>query len=406
MDDGRSRLFVPIRAERFRDQSRLSDVIAPPYDVLSPAGRAELAARSSHNIVHLTLPVGRPDPYAAAAAVLARWREEAALVREAAPCVYVVQQDFLTPDGRRYVRTGVIGGLGVEGYDGGRVRPHERTHGGPKEDRYALGQAIRCAPEPIFALVRDGHGHLKRRLEGVTKHEPTVTGDFDGGAVGVWRVRGVQAEEIAHAVGDGPLYIADGHHRYETASALRAALPGADRIPALVVPADDPGVVVLPTHRFVRGGTMAPGDLLASWERDYIVEDRETELDPKGLLDALGSRPAAVVVFPDGRMVSVVGRADRAEDLEIAVIERDIIQPAAVGGKVEYTASPAELLDAVTSHGATGVLVRPTPVTQVLAVADAGATMPPKSTYFVPKVPSGLLILPFDEASQSDEGQP
>ena len=151
---------------------------------------------------------------------------------------------------------------------------------------------------------------------------------------------------------------------------------------------------------------MAPGDLLASWERDYIVEDRETELDPKGLLDALGSRPAAVVVFPDGRMVSVVGRADRAEDLEIAVIERDIIQPAAVGGKVEYTASPAELLDAVTSHGATGVLVRPTPVTQVLAVADAGATMPPKSTYFVPKVPSGLLILPFDEASQSDEGQP
>ena len=188
MDDGRSRLFVPIRAERFRDQSRLSDVIAPPYDVLSPAGRAELAARSSHNIVHLTLPVGRPDPYAAAAAVLARWREEAALVREAAPCVYVVQQDFLTPDGRRYVRTGVIGGLGVEGYDGGRVRPHERTHGGPKEDRYALGQAIRCAPEPIFALVRDGHGHLKRRLEGVTKHEPTVTGDFDGGAVGVWRV--------------------------------------------------------------------------------------------------------------------------------------------------------------------------------------------------------------------------
>jgi len=406
MDDGGSRLFVPITAERFRAESRLSDVIAPPYDVLSPAERAELAARSSHNIVHLTLPEGDPDPYASAAAVLARWRDEGALVREPAACVYVVQQDFLTPDGRRYVRTGVIGGLGAEGYDAGRVRPHERTHGGPKEDRYALGQATRCAPEPIFLLARDAPGHLRRRLEGVTKHEPTAVGDFDGGAVAVWRVRGAQAEEIAHAVGDGPLYIADGHHRYETASALRAAVPGADRIPALVVPVDDPGVIVLPTHRLIRGGTMAPAELLASWERDYVVEDRETELDPKGLLDALGAHPAAVVVFPDGRMVSVVARADRAEELEIAVIERDIIQPAATGGKVEYTAAPADLLDAVTCHGATGVLVRPTPVSQVLAVADAGATMPPKSTYFVPKVPSGLLILPFDEAPHSDEGRP
>jgi uncharacterized protein (DUF1015 family) len=406
MGSDRTRLFVPIDAERFRDQSRLSEIIAPPYDVLSAEARAALAARSPQNVVHLTLPAGGPNPYGAAAKVLARWRAEGVLVREPAPCVYVVQQDFLTPDGLRHVRTGVIGGLAAEGYEPRRVRPHERTHGGPKEDRYALGQATRCAPEPIFALVRDDRGHLRRRLEGVTKHQATAVADFEGGAVGVWRVRGLQAEEIAHAVGDGPLYVADGHHRFETATALRLAVPGAERIPALVVPASDPGVVVLPTHRVIRGGTPQPDELLAVWERDYVVEERETELDPGGLLDALGPHPAAAVAFPDGRMMTLVARADRGDELEIAVLEREVIQPAAAGGEVDYTASPAELLDAVTCHGATGVLVRPTPVGQVLAVADAGATMPPKSTYFVPKVPSGLLILPFDETPLSNEGQP
>jgi uncharacterized protein (DUF1015 family) len=138
MVDGSPRLFAPIRAERFRDQGRLSDLIAPPYDVLSRVEREAFAARSPHNIVHLTLPEGRPTPYAAAAKVLARWRSEGALVREAAPTVYVVQQEFFTPDGLRHVRTGVMGGLRAEGYDSGRVRPHERTHGGPKEDRFAL----------------------------------------------------------------------------------------------------------------------------------------------------------------------------------------------------------------------------------------------------------------------------
>jgi uncharacterized protein (DUF1015 family) len=403
MVESQPRLFAPIKAERYRDQARLSEFIAPPYDVLSRAEREAFASRSPYNIVHLTLPEGRPTPYVAAAKVLARWRAEGALVRESAPIVYVVQQEFLTPDGRRHVRTGVMGGLWAEDYDSGRVRPHEQTHGGPKEDRLALGRATRCAPEPIFVLSRDVRGHLRRRLEGVTKHEPMAVADFEGGAVGVWRVRGLQAEEIARAVGEGPVYIADGHHRYETASNLRLAFAAADRIPALVVPMDDPGVVVLPTHRVIVSGRAERDSLVALWKPDFVVEERETELDPGALLDALGPRPAAAVVFPDGHLVTVVARQDHGEELEIAVIERDIIQPMLVGAKVEYTASPAALIDAVNTHGAIGVMVRPTPVDRVLAVADAGETMPPKSTYFVPKVPSGLLILPFDEAPPTGE---
>lgn len=402
-----SRLFAPIAAERFRDQPRLTDLIAPPYDVISQATREQLAARHPHNIVHLTLPVGRPDRYAAAATLLRRWRAEGVLLRDSSPCVYVVQQEFVTPDGRQYVRTGVIGGLSAEGYDTGRVRPHERTHREARDDRLALGRATHCAPEPIFVLHRDERHHLRRRLEGVTKHEPSATAALDGALVGIWRVGGLQAEEVARAVGAGPVYVADGHHRYETASALRAELAIADRIPALVVPAGDPGVMVLPTHRVVAGAVKDPGSLMTRWSADFVVEEREPELDPLGLLDSLGQHPSAAVVFPGGRLVTVVARRGWEEELEIAVIDEQIVQRIvkATRASVEYTPSPAELLDAVTRGGATGVLVRATPVQQVLAVADAQATMPPKSTYFVPKVPSGLLILPFDQGTNGEEGR-
>lgn len=406
IDDG-TRLFSPILAERYRARERLTDLIAPPYDVLSPAARSAFAERSPNNIVHVTLPEGTPDRYAAAARLLAQWREHGVLERDADPTVYVVQQEFTDPTGRTHLRTGVIGGLLAEGYEAGRVRPHERTHRGPKEDRLALGRATRAAVEPIFVLARDSRHHLRRRLDGVTHHEPTALAELDGVAVGLWRISGVQAEEIARAVGDGPVYIADGHHRYETATALRQELPRASRIPALAVPVDDPGLVVLATHRIIRGSRVEPTELPPAWAERFMIEEREAELDPLGLLAALGPKPAAAVVLPGGRLLTLVARTAPTAELEIAVIERDIVQPIVTavgpGASVGYTPAPGELLDAVAREGAIGVLVRPTPTTRVLDLADAGGVMPPKSTYFAPKVPSGLVILPFDDDSSGGE---
>jgi uncharacterized protein (DUF1015 family) len=350
--------------------------------------------------VHVTLPTGSPDRYAAAAAQLRAWREDGVLQRDEEPVVYVVQQEFLTPDGRSHLRTGVIGGLSAEGYDSGRVRPHERTHRGPKEDRLALGRATRMALEPIFVIARDGREHLRRRLEGVTRHHPTAMAELDGVGIGVWRIRGIQAAEIAHAVGDGPVYIADGHHRFETARALRDELPVASRIPALVVPLHDPGLVVLATHRVVQGTPVPVDRLCRSWEERFAVSELEPELDANGVLDGLGLHPAAVVAFPGGRIVSLRARDAHATDLEIAVIEREVVQAllraAGAQATVAYTADPGELFAAVAGAAAAGVLVRPTPAERVLAAADAREIMPPKSTYFQPKVPSGLLMLPFD----------
>ncbi len=390
-------LVVPFTGERYAALDRLSDLIAPPYDVVDPGGRTTLAAREPHNVIHLTLPEG----YAAAAKLLERWRAEGVLHRDAGPSVYVVQQEFLLPDGRARLRTGVIAGLHVESYELGRVRPHERTHAEPKADRLALARATATMAEAIFLLARDERGHLRRRLDGVTRHAPTVVAELDGVGIGLWRVGGVQGREIAHAVDHGPLYIADGHHRYETALSYRQENAAATHIPAFIVPTADPGLVALPTHRIVDGQPIDAGLLLPRLGERFVVEEREAELDPQGLLEGLtGREPAAVIALPSGRVYALTARAPTDDCLEIAVIERDVVQPvvqaAGQGAVLRYSADPGAVFDALArGTAAAGVLVRPTPVERVLEVADARGVMPPKSTYFMPKVPSGLVLMRY-----------
>jgi uncharacterized protein (DUF1015 family) len=391
-------LVAPFAGERYAAEERLSELIAPPYDVIAPAEREVFAARDRCNIVHLTLPEGPANGYSAAGKMLAKWRAEGVLRRDPQPCVYVLQQEFVTPEGREHVRTGVIAGVHVEPYERGRVRPHERTHRGPKEDRLALARATGAMLETIFLLARDDRGHLRRRLDGVTRHEPTATAELHGVGIGLWRVGGVQGREIAHVAGEGSLYIADGHHRFETANAYRAEQPAAERVPALIVPVSDPGLVVLPTHRLVTGKPLDAAALLRRWEADYALEPREPELGPQVLLDELrGRHPTAAVILPDGRLFVLAAR-EPTDELEIAVIERDVVQPlrdaAGADAAIEYSADPREVFDAVGRQAAAaGVLVRATPIERVLQTADAGGVLPPKSTFFVPKVPSGLVIL-------------
>jgi uncharacterized protein (DUF1015 family) len=394
-------LVAPFVGERYTALDRLSDLIAPPYDVIGPDDRKTLAAREAHNVVHVTLPEGRPGGYAVAAKLLERWRGEGVLERDSGPSVYVVQQEFLTPDGRARLRTGVIAGLHVEPYDLGRVRPHERTHAEPKADRLALARATATMPEAIFLLARDERGHLRRRLDGVTKHAPTVVAELDGVGIGLWKVGGVQAREIAHAVDHGPLYIADGHHRYETAIGYRQENPVATHIPALIVPVADPGLVARPTHRIVEGEAVDADALLRRLGERFAVEEREPELDPHGMLEGLtGREPAAVIALPPGRIYALTARVPSEEVLEIAVIERDVVQPllqaAGRGATLQYSADPGAVFDALARGAAVGgVLVRPTPVERVLEVADARGVMPAKSTYFMPKVPSGLVWMRY-----------
>jgi len=400
-------LVVPFRGERYRDDERLSRLIAPPYDVIDPAHRARLAALDEHNIVHLMLPEAPPpsagDRYAWAAEQLATWRRSGVLVRDAEPAVYVMAQG---------ARLGVFVALAAEGYEPRRVRPHERTHAGPKADRLALLRATRTNLETIFLLAPDGDRALEQALADVARRAPDATAELDGVGIRVWVVRGGDLSRFP--LSSSPLYIADGHHRYETASAYAGENPAADRVLAFVVSAADPGLVVLPTHRLIYGSGRRPDAMLALWRTWFDVVRVPAEVDPVTHLAELGrDRTACLVASPDGAVLGLVLKPDaRLEDvrdlgasaavraLDVARVEALVVKPILHADTstptLRYTADAREALASVRQGASAAVLVNPTRVEQVFAVADAGDVMPPKSTYFAPKVPSGLVLRPVE----------
>ncbi len=398
--------------ERYRDGSRTSDLISPPYDVISPQQREVYQARDGHNIVSLILPDGDDDRYERAAATLSTWRADGVLARDDSPSVYVVRQEFDAPDGLSYVRTGVIAAVAVEPYISGRVRPHERTHRGPKEDRLALMRSTRAMFEALLMMVRDRDGALLDQIGAVTTSEPDVRADLEDVAVSVWRVSGADADSLTEAAGrDDALYIADGHHRYETAGAYHSENPAAGSTLALIVPLGDPGLVVLPTHRLVHGESIDENALREIADGLFEVSALDSTNEVEAVLAAHRNQSTTCVVcLPGPKTFSLrlkpdvnltgVGLPDQAtvRNLDIARIDKLVVDHlVGVAGEEasrSYDPSVGGVVNAVESgQAAAGVLVNPTGVEQVLAVADAGAFMPQKSTYFAPTVPRGLVIL-------------
>src|SRR3989442_1927283 len=219
----RPQLVVPFRGERFAAAESPSRLIAPPYDVITPAERARLAASDSHNIVQLILPEAPAgeDRYARAAELLATWRRDGVLAADAAPAVYVLAQEYQTPgdSGEWRTRTGMFAAVAAEPYETGRVRPHERTHSSPKADRLALLRAARTSLESIFLLAPDPDGALLAGLRQVTTHPPVARAELENVRMNLCVVGATDATRLAQLASPLPPYIADGHHRYETAVA-------------------------------------------------------------------------------------------------------------------------------------------------------------------------------------------
>jgi uncharacterized protein (DUF1015 family) len=406
-------LVIPFAGERYAEQGRLGDLIAPPYDVIDPDEREQLASREAHNVVHLILPAGDTDRYDGAARLLAEWRAAGVLLAAEKDSVTVLRQEFSTPEGERLIRTGVIAGVAVEPFAAGRVRPHERTHAGPKEDRIALLRATEAMFEALFMVTRDADGALLALLEEASQKRPLARAELQGVEVTVWRVIGKRAAALADMAGAGPLYVADGHHRYETAVAYRSEHPAADRLPALVVPAGDPGLVVRPTHRLVYG-TGVDADALTNDLRERFqmreLSSRVNYAEELAILKARGT--ACVVVLPGGRALAYLlkGGANLGDlpfanepavaSLDIARVDEIVVKRLRVlagdGSRLGYSADAHHVIDEVQQgSAAAGVLLNPSDLEQVLAVADAGGVMPQKSTYFMPKVPSGLVIMGY-----------
>ncbi|MDX6506828.1 MAG: hypothetical protein QOG06_1472 [Gaiellaceae bacterium] len=351
----------PFRAVRYDERAGpLPTLVAPPYDVISAAEREELAARNPHNVVHLTLPSHEAD----AGRLWREWRDDGTLGQEPEPGFWWLSQDYTGPDGVARTREGLVAALRAEPYEKRVVLPHERTHRGPKEGRLRLLRETKAQLEPLFFLY-EGPALAAR---------PERPPDLEVGGARLWRL---PPDGISDAFAERELLIADGHHRYETALAYHeeAGTPESAYVLAVLVSLEDPGLMIFPTHRVFE---REPAEKLPA---------EEGMLGPSLALDALHRVPsdkaAAVLYRGGGAELAIDGN-----ELDVQLVDR-------LGHDgISYTPDWHEAVRAVDEGEAeVAVLMRPTRIEDVFAVAQRGETMPQKSTYFYPKLVSGLLFL-------------
>ncbi len=418
----------PLRALHYEPRAvgQIADVVAPPYDVIDDSQRAALLARSPFNVVAVDLPKaqdGGEDPYKAAAETFESWQLQGVLVRDPEPAIWAHTQEYTGPDGVTRTRSGFFCRVRIEGYGPGRVRPHERTHPGPKEDRLRLTRATRANISPIFSLFSDPQNAAWNALAPATEEQPwaDVT-DGDGTRHRLWRVVDEAAiAAVQAATSDAELLIADGHHRYETMAAYADEIGGEGEhryILMCLVALEDPGLTVFPTHRLVNGLDDSQKQALdEALKRDFEIEDIALEdLAPPplgeqptplqmGYIDARSQRPLRLTL--KSQAIADAALADHSEPyrhLDTGVLEKLILKDALGMSDDDishfngmfYARDTDEAVEMVRSGSWDAAFVmRPTPVRQVRELAAEGENMPPKSTFFYPKLLTGLLFNPL-----------
>ena len=408
----------------------LAAVLSPPYDVISERARAELEARHPQNVVRLELPRGDGDArYSGASRLLATWKAEGLLRRDERPAFYAYEQQF-TWEGRSYARRGFFAAVRLEPFDKRVVLPHERTLSGPKEDRRKLLQATRTQLSPIFGLYRDPGGAAEEVLAAATAEGPAVdVSTADGVRHRLWVIADpVPVARLTQLLQAKQILLADGHHRYETMLGMRSELRN-DFTMAFLARAEDPGLLVLPTHRLVHdldgfdfsalcASAKAAFDIAGGSEA--TAEAIEARLAREGRAGSNG--PGNKVVFA----ARVPGEAATSwftlksfvdlsalgppslRKLDVTVLHGVILGPllgidaAALASQTNltYTHDTAEALRRVAASDAqVAFFLNPTKVEQVLTACEAGFVLPQKSTYFQPKLGTGLVMYPLDGAA-------
>ena len=435
--------LTPLRYDLSKLAGGLASVVSPPYDVISREQRAALAAQDPHNVVRLILPEGEGDAkYGVAADILKGWRAEGVLVRDDEAAFYRYDQTFAPPGapaGSRTIRRrGFLALVRLAPFSERSVLPHERTLSGPKEDRLKLFRATRTNLSPGFMLYRDARGDLDAPLETAQALAEFTTPDGVHHALA--KVRSPEAiRAIVEAVARSSLLIADGHHRYETALRYSQevggeARGGADRgehryFMSFLANGDDPNLVVYPTHRLVHSlPSFSLDDLLRRAAATFDVLPLPRGVGAEVLVAGLGAaagaekRSSVVVAVPDGRAAVLTLKADADLDAhptlgtkpevlrrtDVTVLHAGIfeellgITPEAQVAKTNlwYVQDAAESLAELRGgvRGQALFLMNPTPVAAVRDVAEAGEVIPQKSTFFYPKVSTGLAIHTLDPA--------
>ncbi|MFO0966513.1 MAG: DUF1015 domain-containing protein [Gemmataceae bacterium] len=411
----------------------LGDVIAPPYDVIDPALQQALYDRSPHNVIRLILNRETPQDsdadnrYTRAAKSLRQWLSDGILAQDSARSLYVYHQDFEV-EGRRYTRKGFMARVRLEPFGQGRIYPHEETMSGPKADRLKLFHATQMNLSQIFGLFPDPDGEVQGKLDAaVGRGLPLQATDHLGVVSKLWPVTDQHViSTVTGLMGPKPVFIADGHHRYETAlryleeKKQSGEVKGPDHpanfVLMMLVAMQDPGLVILPTHRLVSGLENVSAERIRSvlgphFEMQTIGTGpkaaRETweTIEIDGGQDAIGVGTVADGVWQLARfkdkalMDKLAGDHSAAwRSLGVAYLQRVILDkllPEAKLGqpKVQYVHLLREVDDVVAAKGCqVAFLVPPADMGHVEEIAGNLEKMPPKSTYFYPKLLSGLVF--------------
>lgn len=440
-------LIKPFKGVRY-DQSRAGDIanlVAPPYDIISEEEKQSLHKRSPHNIVHLDYGLDRAgddekdNKYARAAALWNKWRTGGILAMDQAPAIYRYQTEFQlkTHDGlMTFTRPGFVSLLKLQEYEDGIVRPHERTMAGPKEDRFNLILGTRAQFSQIMMFYSDPEAVIDEALGmGPPPGAEVLSVEDDIGVThSLWPITDADAHKavIEHLAGR-PVYIADGHHRYETTLAVRRHLKknsplfaeGADYIMTYFTPKENEALAVLPYNRVIHNlpkrrlsgmlkklesnfeidrvlrSPIEPGEP----RRDFMRELRKRgeERTVFGLVDGPNGHGYYLSIRPDADPAAEeAGAAAKAlRHLDVVILE-DLVLLGALGIEkkdlfnekhVAYETDYDDVIDALAEeNNQLGILLNPTPLDDVVRVSDLGGTMPEKSTYFFPKLATGLVL--------------
>ena len=436
---------APLRGLRYdpKHVGALSQVIAPPYDVIDAPLQTKLYEQHPANVIRLEFNRQEPgddehrNAYTRAARLLRDWREQGVIMQEPAAALYVCHQEFEV-EGSRHVRRGVMARVRLERFGTGNIHPHEETMSGPKRDRLLLTRACRANLSPVFGLYPDPTGEVQDLLDATVAGQPPVEAtDHLGVRSRMWPLADeAVAARVAGLMGPKPVFIADGHHRYETACNYRdevaaawAAAHGGAPLPAdhaanfvlmMLVGMNDPGLVVLPTHRlFVEPAVAGAAELAAKlgdcFTTRAVGQGPEaarhvwSAIDLEGNQGVLGLYTAGdkvwtlATITPAGRarMDSIAADHGPAwRSLGVSILHRLVIGEL-LGAKQIPTPGYVHLVREVEEGLATGkyplaALVMPASVEDIRQVSETGERMPAKSTYFYPKLASGLVFNPLD----------
>jgi uncharacterized protein (DUF1015 family) len=404
-------------------------VVTPPYDVIDAAAQQRYYERHPYNVIRLEY--GRQYPtdddganrYTRAATDYRDWLRSGILIREPDAAIYLHEQSF-QQGGRWFRRTGFFARVALEEYATGQIRPHEETLSKPKADRLALLAACRANFSPVFSYYEDTGPDLERDFDRIKKEAPQLDLVDDSGIINkLWVITDPAVhQKVTTALGGRPLYIADGHHRYETAlnyyRSEKDRCPGAAHILMYLVNTADPGLVILPTHRIVHSLPALDLALLKELlHEDFAVEKialpsagqaqklLADRLQPDhAILMMVTPEPAAYLLTLQDRVrvrQLVPQKSEAWCSLDVAVLHVLILnrllgleqEALSQQENLTYTRDEAEALQAAASGRAQlSFILNPTRIEQVTAVAAAGDKMPQKSTYFYPKVLTGLVI--------------